>query len=190
MPDSHDVPTVPAPGPAEASPLPEGLEDFPDWGPGAIGTRFRDGALTFYRILSIVLGLLAMGTLVVFASAYSASIGALVIAVVLAGLLGLSAVNYHRIASHGRVRPALVITASRLEVLVPFNRFSVELAAVRDVTLLSRDLIVLAPGGVRNGERPSRAKRAVINNIRSFAVDRAELAKVIGERARVVRGRA
>jgi hypothetical protein len=185
VPDSHDVPT----GPAEAPALPEGLEELPDWGPGAIGTRFRDGALTFYRILSIVLALLAIGTVVLFASAFSESIGALVIALVLCGLLGLSAVNYHRIASHGRVRPAVVITAGRLEVLVPFNRFSVDLAAVRDVTLLSRDLIVLAPGGVHNGGKPSRAKRAVINNIRSFAVERAELAKVIGQRAREVRGR-
>jgi hypothetical protein len=72
-------------------------------------------------------------------------------------------------------------------VLVPFNRFTVDLAAVRDVTVLSRDLIVLAPGGIRHGARSSRARRAVINNVRSFAVERAALAKVIEERAREVR---
>ena len=188
VPDSHDVPADPA-GLPDAPALPEGVEEFPDWGPGAIGTRFRDGALPFYRILSIVLGLLAVATLVAFAPAYSQSIGALLIALVLAALLALSAVNYHRIAGHGTVRPAVVLTADRLEVLVPFNRFSVDLAAVRDVTLLSRDLIVLAPGGVHNRGKASSARRAVINNIRSFTVERAHLAKLIEERARAVSGR-
>jgi hypothetical protein len=188
VPDSHDVPTGIAPGGAETPALPDGMEALPDWGPDAIGTRFRDGALTFYRMLSVVLALLAIGTAALFFTSFSVSAASVVIALVLVALLALSAVNYHRIAGHGVARPAVVISAGVLEVLVPFNRLSVDLAAIRDVTVLSRDLVVLAPGGIRHGERPSRAKRAVINNVRSFAVERAQLAKVINERARKVNG--
>ena len=165
--------------------MPEGLEPLPEWGPDAVGTLFREGALTFYRGLSITLMVLAAATLVLSVPAFTESVIASLVVLVLLGLLVASAVNYHRIAGH--VRPAVVVTGTTLEVLVPFNRFTVELAAVRDVTVLSRDLIVLAPGGIRHGGRPSRARRAVINNVRSFAVERAALAKVIEERVREAR---
>jgi len=174
VPDSDDLPT--------------GLERLADHGPDAIGTRFTDGALTFYRILSIVLAVIAIAVLVVFTPAFSVTIWAAVIALLVVGLLGVSALNYHRLAGFGRSRPALVITDAMLEVFVPFNRMSIDLTAIRDVTVLSRDLIVLAPDGIRNGERPGRARRAVINNVRSFEVERADLANAILERARAARG--
>jgi hypothetical protein len=150
-----------------------------------VGTKFREGALTFYRGLSITLMVLAAVTLILSLPAFTESVVASLVALVLMGLLVASAVNYHRIAGHAR--PAVVLTGTTLEVLVPFNRFTVDMAAVRDVTVLSRDLIVLAPGGIRHGARPSRARRAVINNVRSFAVERAALAKAIEQRAREVR---
>lgn len=158
-----------------------------EWGPDAVGTRLRDGAVTFYRILSVVLTLIAILTLVLFAPAFTQTIWAVLVAVVVVGIFAVSAVNYHRLASYGHAGPAVVVTDTRLEVLVPFNRMSVDLAAVRDVTVLSRDLIVLAPGGIRTGDRPSRARRAVINNVRSFEVERAQLAALIQERAREAR---
>lgn len=169
--------------------LPGGLEPTPDYGPDAIGTRFTEGSLTFYRVLSIALTVIAITALVLFAPAFSATIWSVLIALVVVALLGVSAVNYHRLAGYGRTRPALVITATTVEVLVPFNRLSVELTAIHDVTVLSRDLMVLAPGGVRNGDRPGRSRRAVINNVRSFEVERAVLANVILQRARVARER-
>ncbi len=187
VPDSPDLPVLPEPRSDGATALPDGLEPVPELGLGAIGTRFRDGALTFYRFLSVALTVIAVGTLVLFAPAFTETIWAILVALVVVGLLGTSAVNYHRLASYGRTRPALVITETNLEVLVPFNRMSVDLAAIRDVTVLSRDLIVLAPDGIRGGDRPSRARRAVINNVRSFEVERAQLAAVIQERAREAR---
>lgn len=180
---------MPAPAPDGRPALPDGIAPAPDWGPDAIGTGFKEGPLTFYRILSILLAVLAAGTLVLFAPAFSLSIWAVLAAVVLVGLLCLSAANYHLLASFGTVRPAVVVTADTLEVLVPFNRFSADLVAIRDVTVLSRDLIVLAPGGLRNGTRPSRARRAVMNNTRSFEADRTQLAGLILDRAREARGR-
>jgi hypothetical protein len=131
---------------------------------------------------------IAIAVLVAFASAFFVNIWAGLLALLVAGLLGVSAVNFHRLAGYGRTRPTLIITDAAVEVLVPFNRLSVDLAAIRDVTVLSRDLIVLAPGGVRNGDRPSRARRAVINNVRSFEVERADLANAILGRSRTARG--
>jgi hypothetical protein len=186
--DDLGTPAVPPPVP-DGPALPDGIEPVPEWGPDAIGTGFKEGPLTFYRVLSIVLAVLAVATLVLFAPAFPQSIWAVVMAVFLVGLLGLSAVNYHLLAGFGPDRPAVVVTADTLEVLVPFNRFSADLAAIRDVTVLSRDLIVLAPGGLRNGTRGSRAKRAVINNARSFEADRAQLANAILDRSRAARGR-
>ena len=189
MTDDPGTPAVSPPVPDPPAALPEGIEPVPDWGPDAIGTAFSEGPLTFYRVLSIVLAVLAVVVLVLFAPAFTLNIWSVAMAVVLVGLLSLSAVNYHLLAGFGSDRPAVVVTADTLEVLVPFNRFSADLAAIRDVTVVSRDLIVLAPGGLRNASRPSRSKRAVINNVRSFEADRADLANVILDRARAARGR-
>lgn len=176
--------------PSEPEAADSGLHPAPEWGPDAIATSFRDGPVTFYRGLSIVLAVAAVGSVVFLAPAFAASAWAVVLALVVLALLGLSAVNFHLLARHGHEQPAVVLTRERLEVLVPFNKVSVDLAAITNVTILSRDLIVLAPGGIHTRGRASRAKRAVINNVRSFAVDRTRLAALIEERARAARRQA
>ena len=162
-------------------------EPLPEWGANAVGTRFQAGSLTFYRVLSIALALAAVASLVLLVPAVTVSAWAAVMGVLVLAALAASAVNYHLIASYGRTRPAVVITDTDVEVLVPFNRVRVRLADIRQVSVLSRDVMILAPGGIHHGDRTSGARRAVINNVRSFELDRKVLAELIRERARAAR---
>jgi hypothetical protein len=168
------------------APLPGGLVALPELGPDVVGTRLRPGAVTGRWVIAVTAavcaGLVAGSGLPAFAGSWS-GLGFIVLMV-----LGLGTIaGYHvRLARVGRT-PVLLIDADTVHVGEPFNKVEIDLGAITRVRVLSRDLLVEAPGGITRRARLTNARWAPINHAKSFEVTPKGLADYLTSRAEAAR---
>lgn len=167
--------------------LPVGLVALPERGPDVVGSRLRASALTARWLISVVAAVLAGVVLGAGLQSFAGSWSA--VAFIALMVLGLATIaGYHiRLARTGR-QPVLLIDATAVYVQEPFNRVEIELAAITQVRVFSRDLLIEARGGIKRRGRLTKARWAPINHAKSLEVDHKVLADYLFARAEAARG--